>query len=465
MTIGQILQILLRRLWIVFMTLAAALGVAVAVLVFVPPRFDAIASASIDPGNLDPLSGGSASSSFIQLMQGNLISLVESERVALAVVKQLNLAADPAAQAQFRASGSFGRLPIENYLADDLLKSIDAKFTLGANVLTIKVKSSSALRSSLVANAFMNATIDAAVEMKAASADQTVRWFGPQIESLRAELATARQALINFQKQGALLAPQTSGDSENSKLMAVTQDLSAAKANLTALQSRLASPSIDLAMDPSDPDLQLLSALKTRASTAEADVEQLKSTLGAANPKVASAAAQVKAVNQQVDEAVRKMRDHLRERIDATKAQIATIEQTRAKALHEMIDVQAQRDTLAELQRNVDVRQAQLEAQEKALAQARLQSKLNFSSLTILDKAVPPADPAFPKPIIVLPVSIIGGLALGLILGLLAEALDRRIRFSEDLTFATSVKVLGSVPVRRSRAQPRTLRLPKAAGA
>lgn len=465
MSISQILQILLRRSWIVFLALFAALGVAVAVLLFVPSRYDAVASASIDPGNLDPISGSGGSNTLIGLMQGNLIQLVQSQRVALAVVRQLNLAADPNAQADFRNSASFGRLPIENYLADELLKSIDAKFTMGANVLTVKAKSTSPLRSSLVANGFLAATIDAAVEMKATSADQTARWFGPQIESLRTELAAARSALISYQKESSMLAPQTGGDSENSKLMAVTQDLSNAKAALTSLQSRFASPSVDLAMDPSDPDLQLLSSLKSKASSLETDVETLKSTLGGNNPKVAADVTQLKAVNQQIEDATRKMRDHLRQRIEATKAQIAGIEQTRNAALHDMIDVQAQRDKLAELQRNVDMRQSQLDAQEKAAAQARLQSKLNFSSLTILDKAVPPPDPAFPKPVLVIVVALAGGLSLGLILGLLSEAIDRRIRFPEDMSYATSVRVLGNVPVRKPRALPRTLRLPRAAGA
>jgi succinoglycan biosynthesis transport protein ExoP len=59
--------------------------------------------------------------------------------------------------------------------------------------------------------------------------------------------------------------------------------------------------------------------------------------------------------------------------------------------------------------------------------QARLQSKLTFADVAVLDKAAPPIDPAFPKPLIVMPVAIAAGFALGLILALLAEMTDRRI--------------------------------------
>jgi capsular polysaccharide biosynthesis protein len=65
--------------------------------------------------------------------------------------------------------------------------------------------------------------------------------------------------------------------------------------------------------------------------------------------------------------------------------------------------------------------------------------------MTVLDKAVPPVDPAFPKPLIVMPVGIVAGLALGLILALLAEAADRRVRFPLDLELAAAAPFLGTI--------------------
>ena len=56
MSVSQILVILLRRAWIVMLALLTTVIVAGGVLLFVPGRYDAIATASIDPGNVDPLS-------------------------------------------------------------------------------------------------------------------------------------------------------------------------------------------------------------------------------------------------------------------------------------------------------------------------------------------------------------------------------------------------------------------------
>ena len=56
MSVSQILVILLRRAWIVMLALLTTVIVAGGVLLFVPGRYDAVATASIDPGNIDPIS-------------------------------------------------------------------------------------------------------------------------------------------------------------------------------------------------------------------------------------------------------------------------------------------------------------------------------------------------------------------------------------------------------------------------
>jgi succinoglycan biosynthesis transport protein ExoP len=451
-SVSQVLVILLRRGWIVALAFLTTMVVAGGVLLFVPSRYDAIATASIDPGSLNPISetADAAGGSMIMLMQGNMISLVTSERVALDVVKRLNLTASPQVQESFRESNSFGRESVEDWMASILLKNVDPKFNLGTNVLSIKYKSNDPNQAALIANAFLAATIDGTVAMKAAAADQTARWFAPQLEDLRKELDAARTALATFQAKANMVAPTTGGDSETSQYMAISGELSSATAALTAFQSRLESGSTELSNDPSDPDLQVLAGLKDRLSTTEAAIESAKGFLGANNPKMLADQANLASIRKQIAEATDKMRQHLKERIATTRSQIASLEAAQAQAQKKLIDVQGQRDRMGELQRDVGFRLEQLNGRERAAEQAKLQSKLTFSDITVLDKATPPIDPAFPKPLIVVPVGIAAGLALGLLLALLAEATDRRVRFPSDLEFASPAPFLGRLDAVRS---------------
>jgi polysaccharide biosynthesis transport protein len=454
-SVSQVLVILLRRVWIVALAFLTTMVVAGGVLLFVPSRYDAIATASIDPGSINPISETSdaAGSSMIMLMQGNMISLITSERVALDVVKRLNLTASPLLQQSFRGSSSFGHENVDEWMASILLKNVDPKFNLGTNVLSIKYKSDDPNQAALVANAFLAATIDGSIAMKAAAADQTARWFAPQLEDLRKELESARTALATFQAKANMVAPTTGGDSETSQYMAISGELSSATASLTAMQSRLASGSTELSNDPTDPDLQVLAGLKDRLSTSEAAIESAKGVLGANNPKMVADQANLGSIRRQIAEATEKMQQHLKERISTTQSQIASLEAAQAQAQKKLIEVQAQRDRMGELQRDVGFRVEQLNARERAAEQAKLQSKLTFSDITVLDKATPPIDPAFPKQIIVIPVGIAAGLALGLLLALLAEATDRRVRFPPDLEFAAPAPFLGSLDAARSRSR------------
>jgi succinoglycan biosynthesis transport protein ExoP len=230
--------------------------------------------------------------------------------------------------------------------------------------------------------------------------------------------------------------------------------LSTAKAQLNTLQSRLSSGSTDLSNDPTDPDLQILASLKEKLLTSEASVAAAKGTLGASNPKMVAEQANQASVRKQIGEATEKMLQHLKERVANTQAQIASLQTEQAQAQKTLINVQGQRDRMGQLQHDVSFRADQLNARERAAEEAKLKSKLTFSDITVLDKASPPIEPAFPKPLVVIPVGILAGLVLGLLLALLAEATDRRVRFPIDLEHSASAPFLGTLDaVRRSRPQ------------
>jgi capsular polysaccharide biosynthesis protein len=125
--------------------------------------------------------------------------------------------------------------------------------------------------------------------------------------------------------------------------------------------------------------------------------------------------------------------------------------------MQRMISVQSRRDELLGLQREVDARQDQIDAANKAAGAARLQSRLSFANISILDSATPPGSAAFPKFFVVFVLAIGAGTALGVILALLAEAFDRRIRVVSDLDFAAGAPLLGTLlsiaPPRRKLSQ------------
>jgi polysaccharide biosynthesis transport protein len=451
--VNQYLMILWRRGWIIALVFLGAVAVAAAILVMVPPRYDAEATASIDPGFVDPITqtGGMGSTS---MMQGNMLELVRSQRVALDVVKRLNLQANPMVQAQYQKSGYLGRESIQDWYAAVMAKYVRPSFVTGSNVLSIRFGSADPNLAALVANAFLAASVDAAVSMKAAAAEQTAQWFAPQLADLRRELADASASLEKFQSQSNVALPTgEAADKESTELTTVTNALSTAKANLVLLQNQLSNDATDLSVDPSDPDLQLLASLKQKLSEAQVWVESSKGSLGANNPKVAAEQSMIASIQKQIPDATARAKDkarkHLNDRIAQTQSLIASLEAEQASAQKALIASQARRNQLQEHYRDVRLRVEQLEAEQKMADQAKLHSKLTFADIANLDRAVPPIEPSFPNPFRVIVIALGAGLALGVALALGVEALDRRVRDPFLLEMATSAATLAVIPVTR----------------
>ena len=327
MSPSQVLLILWRRLWVVALTFASTLVGAGGVVMLVPPRYDAVATASIDPGAGDPITGQMVGGSLVNILQGNLTALARSQRVALDVVKRLNIAANPESVALYQASGAAGRVEMDAWLAAELDRNVDAKFAAGANVLSITYRSNSPVEGALLANSFMSAFIDAAVEMKTASAQQTAQWFAPQMDKLRADLASARDNLAQFERASNLLAPNASGDSDNSQLMAAANELSTARAELAALESRRKSRAEgDIAEAPAsaneatDTDVQVLVSLKNRVTEVTTDIGKLQAELGANNPKLTAQVAALASLRQQVRDQTALIAGKLAARIEEKRA-------------------------------------------------------------------------------------------------------------------------------------------------
>jgi polysaccharide biosynthesis transport protein len=447
MSLMLVLQVLRRRAWIVWLTLLSTLVGATLVVLLIPPRYEGIATAGIDPSISDPLSGQTTSGPLIGVLQGNLTALVKSNQVALDVVKRLNLDADPSAQAAYQESSDAGLIDIRQWRANQFVDRVDAKFGLGSNVMTITFKGSTPQQAALYANAFMSSFIDAAIAMKGSAAQKAAAWFAPQVERIRADLADSREKLAQFQTKSKLLAP-SAADSENDQLMSVAGDLSRAKAGLVALETQYNEPATTGATSgyAQSIDTQTLSTLRGNLNNIEADIAKTQLETGANNPRLLEKLALRTSIQKQIQATIEDYRTKLKDQIATQTAHVASLEKAYAERLGNMITIQAQREQLVSLTRQVSFYQDELERLQRAGSNARLQSQLSFSNIAVIDTATPPTSVAFPKLPIVYGLAIGAGLGLGALFAILAEALNRRLRMGADLQFVTNAPLLGVMP-------------------
>jgi uncharacterized protein involved in exopolysaccharide biosynthesis len=440
MSLPLVLLVLRKRLALAFAVLVAVYAGAGAVLLLAPQRFEALAVASIDPSSADPVSGLGPTPGSLLIVQGNLAALAKSNQVALEVVRRLTLDEDPDLRLRFEAA----RPPdgdIRQFAANTLLERLDARFVAGSNVLNLAFRAASPQKAAKIANAFMAAFIDAAIAIKGEAAQKAADWFAPQIENVGERLMKARRALETFQKDARLLAPGAN-DSEADRLLSIANALSAAKTELMALQSQLATPGAG-ASDAQNPDVQSLVSLRAALSAVEAEIARLSADSGDNHPKVLEKQAARRSLEAQIAEQTDAFRVKLADRVAAAAVKAARLEKAYADNLKDMIDVQGQRDRLAELKAQVQFQQDEVDRLRRAASQARLQSQLSFSNIAVIDLATPPATPVFPKPALTLALAAVVGSGLAVLAALTAEALDRRIRTGDDLAEAAGAPLLG----------------------
>ena len=175
MTATQFFSILRARWGVALAVFAIALAGTLALSLVWPKKYAATASVVVD-AKPDPVSAmlypGMSPPSFMATQ----VDILQSERVAQRVVRNLKLTDNPEVRAQWsQATGGQGA--IEVWLADTLVRSMDVKPSRESTVLTVTYKAGDPRFAASMANAFVQAYIDVSLDMRTSPAKQYSSFF------------------------------------------------------------------------------------------------------------------------------------------------------------------------------------------------------------------------------------------------------------------------------------------------
>lgn len=437
MSILQFFRILWARRMITVVTFTAALLGGLMIIKFIPPSYEATSRVLLDIMKPDPVSGEAVSSSFARAYTRTQVELIRDYRVAGRVVDKLGWTNSAELAEAYRKSGS--EMDYRRWLAQRIIDNTNAELLDGSNILEISYTSSRPEISSRVADELRAAYEEQTMLFKQQAAQRNGEWFRRQTTELKEQLSAAEARKAKFERENGIILNDDSSDADSARLAALAQAAAApaiaspgvaipttspSQAQLAQLDAAIASASQQLG--PNHPDLQNMQ--RQRAVVAQAAAREL------ADARAAAAAS--RPVSSGPSAAA--MFSAQRERVLSQRGQLAEARQ---------------------LLNDVVVLRAQLQKTSERATQLDQEAQSTETGLTRLGSAASPDTPKFPRPFPVLAGSIALGLGLGILLSLLVELLNRRIRGTEDLLIE-GVPVIGVVsgePAKRRLTGPMRL--------
>jgi uncharacterized protein involved in exopolysaccharide biosynthesis len=131
----------------------------------------------------------------------------------------------------------------------------------------------------------------------------------------------------------------------------------------------------------------------------------------------------------------------LKRAIQREQSSKAALEKQKAQIL----ELKKQRDAADSLAREVEVEQQNYKATLESYYQTRLKSQFNETDIAILSPAIPPQSPSSPNVVLNLLSAVFLGLSLGVVLAIVLEMTNRRLRSDEDVTEFLNTEVLATV--------------------
>ena len=446
MNLSQFFLALRGRLGVFLALLGATLAAALVVTLVMPKTYVATASLLVDNRDEQSLAGTVPSSRERLGWMQTQVDIIQSDRTAARVSRDLGLGASPGAQAAFRESGEKGS--IDEWIGKGLLAKLKVQSSQ-SNVIQLEYSSSDPKFAAQVANAFARAYMELTLQLRVEPTKQAASWFNDQLKSLRQAYEDAQEKLNAYQSEHGIIATDEKLDIEMARLQALDTQALAATNSAADAASRLSQVRGRPENNPDVLGNPLVQSLKTDLLRAEASLQELATRLGPNHPQYRQQAAQVAALRARLGGeihrilgGVQSISDQQRQREGELKA---ALEAQRAK----VVKLREARSGAMVLVRDVETAQKAYEAALARYVSNKVESAARTSNVTVLSPATESTRPARPKMVVNLILGLVMGLLLGFAAVFLLELLDRRVRSTADLDAGLDAPLLGELQVWR----------------
>lgn len=442
MSLQQFLLILRARWKVALLAFVLTVATTVTVSLLLPKQYTASAAVVVDVKSPDPVSGLMLQGMMAPGYMATQVDIINSDRVAQAVVKNLRMESSPVIQAQWQEATQ-GKGQLRDWLANLLQRNLDVKPSRESNVISINYTGADPEFAAAVANAFAQAYMDVNLDLRVAPARQFATFFEEQTKAARGKLEAAQQALSDYQQANGITSADERMDFETTKLNETSSQLTGVQALTTDSQSKRQSSKADTIAEVMQSPL--INGLKADIARLEAKLTESSGNLGKNHPQIQRTEAELATLKAQLDAETRKITASIDTTYQVGKQREAQLQGALATQKARVLLLNKQRDELNVLRRDIESAQRAFEIVSQRASQTNIESQTNQTNIAVLNPASPPPDPSKPKVFLNTLVSIFLGGILAIGLALVLELMNRKVRSTDDLVEALELPVLGAI--------------------
>jgi capsular exopolysaccharide synthesis family protein len=461
LSLAELLEVVQRHRWLLLAWLLLGGLAGVGIVASVAPTYEARALLIIEParGGGSGATVASASDTLDSASVDSQVQILASRSLAREVIGQLGLEADPELAAA--AGGILGRLmpalageaapqPVD--AVGSFLARLAVRREGKSHVIAIGYRSGDPARAAAVANKLAELYMVGQLARKYEAARRHSGWFDERLAALKGQLDAAEAALQRFRAETEAARGEAYGAEPeelaglNGQVVAAAVERSGKEATLERVRQLVerGNPGGTVGELGSSPLLANLAALKAELLRREAE---LTARYGERHPKILDVRAEKAELDTRLQEEQRALLRQLGSEVERARAKERTLAgklaELKGKALRREDTVQR----LQELEHEVELSRRLYEAHVAgAGASERPAEGQEEPDARVISEAVAPGEPSWPRPRLVLSLSLTGGLLLGIAAMYLAEAGDRGFRSAREVEEALGLSTLALVP-------------------
>ncbi len=426
-----LVELILRRKWLILGTTVAVVALALTALWVVGPRYKATARLLIDPRELRVLQNEVVQPSLgsDMVLVESQVEIVTSETVLSRVVERENLVADE----DFfkpKPGESNARTPQE-IAVESLAKATKVTRPENTYIIEIAVTAKEPAKAARLANAIASAYTQDQAESGATATQTFSSSIEERLAELQAKLKADEDKVAEYKTANRIAAADgrmlldSRINELSTRLSAAVGESAQAKSRYEVLQNALRQRG-DVSSVLSDTENATMVGLRSVLTEAQRNLAELQQVLGPRHPRVGAAQAEVtratQAIRAESERLVAATRDAWRAAVDTEESLAASVKQLTDQSF-------TANDKLIQLRELERQAQASRLVYESYLVRAKETAELgnlgSRSARTIAPAAVPDS-PAFPPRSLLAAAAAIFGFGLGVFNAIVADLLEKR---------------------------------------